>query len=233
MPARSNDHPRLCVELGLPGSGRVLVAAHRATAVEKPARSSCAVTSAREARGSGMARRCWMRSAGRSRPSASPDLTSPGSESSTHTCTLRGRRCPNCDTMLMTTLPPNEWPTSTCGNSFRSLSTVRMSTAAVATVCGPGGCLDRLADSPWQRRSTSSTCHEGKPSTSMRAKLCMLRLLPRMPCTRTQVGGVGPPGARVVQRARAPCTSSYDTRGSVSCRSQLDKTCVPALTAAR
>lgn len=79
------------------------------------------------------------------------------------TCTGRGSRlAPNCFTMLMVTLPPNEWPTRTFGKSFKSLSSCSTSAAAESTECGRSG--DRLpTDSPWQRRSTSRTCHDGKP----------------------------------------------------------------------
>ena len=115
MPARSNDQP----SPPPPGSGARLVAAHAATAVEKPAASRRCTSQCRLGSGSGRCCSVVMRSAGRSCAPISPDRTSPGSASRAHTLTGRGRRAVrrlNCSAMLNTHFAPNECPMSTSGN---------------------------------------------------------------------------------------------------------------------
>ena len=72
----------------------------------------------------------------------------------------------NCSAMLITTFPPNECPTSTSGKSLICLRSVRMSLADVTTVWGSPGRLPKAADSPWHLKSTTNTCHAGKPCRS-------------------------------------------------------------------
>lgn len=81
------------------------------------------------------------------------------------TCTGRGKLAPNWCAMLMTTLPPKEWPTSMLGNMRSSRSRLSTSRADSSTVWGPTAAWPpaAAADSPWQRKSTTTTCHVGKP----------------------------------------------------------------------
>jgi hypothetical protein len=81
------------------------------------------------------------------------------------TCTGRGKLAPNWCAMLMTTLPPKECPTSMFGNMRSCRNKLSTSRADDSTVWGPTAAWPpaAAADSPWQRRSTTTTCHVGKP----------------------------------------------------------------------
>mmetsp|Transcript_25392 Transcript_25392/g.60392 ORF Transcript_25392/g.60392 Transcript_25392/m.60392 type:complete len:216 (-) Transcript_25392:467-1114(-) len=185
MPSMSNvqfRRLRLCVV------GRRLVATHCATVSEKPcaARNSRSVLRLRS--GIGTSRSLLMRRLGWSGESS--ERISPGRASSTHTWAGRGSRdlpAQNCCAMERTTLPPKEWPMSRRGKSLSCERSRRTSAAAASTVLGSG--QGRLAEPPWLRRSTSSTCQDGKTSTRRRARLCRLRFEPMIPCTSTAVGG--------------------------------------------
>ncbi len=130
-----------------------------------------------------------------------------------HTCTGLGKvrpTRPNCSAMDMTTLPPKLCPISTSGNSFNRPSSFNTSDAADSTPWGPPeGATPLAADSPWHRKSTSNTCHEGNSCRRRLAKVIMLRRCPRMPWTRTAVGGVRPSAGGLQKRTRGPPTSSY------------------------
>lgn len=79
----------------------------------------------------------------------------------------------NCSAMLMTTLPPNEWPTRTSGNSLICLKSVKTSLAEVTTVWGSPGRVPKPAESPWHLKSTTSTCHPGNPCKILSSSLFM------------------------------------------------------------
>ena len=79
-----------------------------------------------------------------------------------------------CGTHLRTTLPPKLCPTSASGKILSLLSRVRVSFAEDSTECGGAGCCSSCADSPWQRRSTNSTCQDGRPCKQVGVLLLLL-----------------------------------------------------------
>lgn len=78
-----------------------------------------------------------------------------------HTCTGRGTRravADQCLVICSTTLPPKLCPMSISGKSFRADRSLITSLAAASRVWGPRSVCDSAAESPWQRRSATTTC---------------------------------------------------------------------------
>ena len=66
---------------------------------------------------------------------------------------------------------------------------------------------------PWHRKSTNKNCQLGISSAIRFAKDNRLRLDPRIPCKKTQVGGCGPFWVSIEYFTSAPFTNSYDRGG--------------------
>mmetsp|Transcript_4003 Transcript_4003/g.12042 ORF Transcript_4003/g.12042 Transcript_4003/m.12042 type:complete len:254 (+) Transcript_4003:1492-2253(+) len=205
IPARSKIQPYPSPE----GCTSRFVATHAATSNENPLFVSAWTSVFGEDTGSGMPKRVSIRSRGWSEDPGSC-LTSPGTVSSTHTCTGLGSAFePNWSTIFITTFPPMECPMSILGNSSSFFSSLRTSEAAPSTelACPDVARPSTLAELPWHRRSTSKNCHAGFSLASFLAKPLRFLPEPRMPCTSTAVGTSTLEES--LNCTRGPLTTSY------------------------